>query len=188
MSRLYPAFLRLEDRDVLVVGGGSVASAKLPGLLDAGARVRVVAPEIGAAFERPDVVRHRRPFRDADLDGVAFAIAAAPADVNRAVARAAGTRGVFVNAVDDPANGSAFLGGVVRKGGVTLAISTDGAAPALAGLLREALDAVLPDDLEAWVSVARARRAAWKADGVPLARRRPLLLEALNDLHAARPA
>ena len=60
------------------------------------------------------------------------------------MAAAADARQVFVNAVDDPANASAYLGGVVRRGGVTLAISTDGHAPALAGLLREGLDALLP--------------------------------------------
>lgn len=188
MSGLYPAFLKLRGRDVLVVGGGAVASAKLPGLLDAGARVRVVAPAIGPAFDRPEVARAARPYRDGDLDGVCFAIAAATPAVNRDVARAAAARGLFVNAVDDPVNASAFLGGVVRRGGVTLAVSTDGAAPALAGLLREALAAVLPEDLEAWVATARDQRAAWKAAGTPIGRRRPLLLEALEALYAARPA
>ena len=70
------------------------------------------------------------------------------------VADAAEGRRVFVNAVDDPANASAFLSGVVRRDGVTLAISTSGAAPALTALLREGLDAVLPQDL-AIVDVAR---------------------------------
>ena len=68
-------------------------------------------------------------------------------------------RQVFVNAVDDPANASAYLGGVVRRAGVTFAISTDGRAPALAGLLREGLDAALPEEeLEAWVAEAERLR------------------------------
>ena len=60
-----------------------------------------------------------------------------------------------------PPNASVYLGGVVRREGVTVAISTDGRAPALAGLLREAIDALLPAELQAWLSVndARARRA-----------------------------
>ena len=90
---------------------------------------------------------------------------------------------VFVNAVDDLASASAYLGGVVRKGGVTLAISTDGRAPALAGLLREGLEAVLPDDLEAWHETARAARQDWLRDGVPMDARRPLLLQAINRLY-----
>ena len=90
---------------------------------------------------------------------------------------------MFVNAVDDTDSASAWLGGVFRKGGVTVAVSTDGRAPALAGLLREALQALLPDDLESWAEVAQELRTHWKADGVALARRRPLLLRALNELY-----
>jgi uroporphyrin-III C-methyltransferase/precorrin-2 dehydrogenase/sirohydrochlorin ferrochelatase len=92
---------------------------------------------------------------------------------------------VFVNAVDDPRRASAYLGGVVRRDGVTLAISTDGAAPALAGLLRQALEAVLPHDLAAWVEEARRQKLAWRRDAVPMGERRPALLRALNRLYAA---
>jgi len=100
----------------------------------------------------------------ADLDDAWLVVAAGTPEVNRAVARAAEERQVFVNAVDDPANASAFLSGVVRRDGVTLAISTDGQAPALAGLLREALDVVLPSDLEQWLATARAERVNWLRD------------------------
>jgi hypothetical protein len=79
----------------------------------------------------------QRPFEPADLDGVWLVVAAATPEVNRQVAEVAETRRVFVNAVDDPANASAFLSGVVRRDGVTLAISTSGQAPALVALLRE---------------------------------------------------
>jgi uroporphyrin-III C-methyltransferase/precorrin-2 dehydrogenase/sirohydrochlorin ferrochelatase len=78
------------------------------------------------------------------------------------------------------------LGAVVRRGEVELAISTGGVAPALAGLLREALEAVLPDDLPSWIEIARRERVAWKHRGVPMAERRPLLLRALERLYAAR--
>jgi uroporphyrin-III C-methyltransferase/precorrin-2 dehydrogenase/sirohydrochlorin ferrochelatase len=115
-----------------------------------------------------------------------LAVAAAPPPVNREVAAAAEARRVFVNAVDDPTNASAFLGGVVRRGGVTLAISTDGAAPALAGLLREGLDAMLPEDLEAWMAEARRQRTEWRAEGLPIDARRPRLLEALNRIYESR--
>ena len=90
-----------------------------------------------------------RAFAPADLDGARWVVAAATPEVNREVAAAAAARGLFVNAVDDPAAATAYLGGVVRRGGVALAISTGGVAPALAGLLREALEAVLPHDLDA---------------------------------------
>ena len=91
---------------------------------------------------------------------------------------------MFVNAVDDPPNASVYLGGVVRRGGVTVAISTDGQAPALAGLVRQALEALLPEEeVPRWMSVARDQRAEWIATGVPMDRRRPLLLRALAGLY-----
>src|SRR5205823_909981 len=103
----------------------------------------------------------QRPFAPADLDGAWLVVAAATPDVNRAVADAAERRHIFVNAVDDPANASAFLSGVVRRDGVTIAISTSGDAPALTALLREGLDALLPRDLASWVWRARVERVAW---------------------------
>jgi len=72
---------------------------------------------------------------------------------------------------------------VLRRGDVTLAISTAGRSPGLAGLLREALDRLLPEDLKAWVELAETLRQGWKADGVPIGDRRPLLLRALQELY-----
>jgi len=187
-AHVYPVFLRLEGRRVLLVGGGRVAAGKLPGLLDAGARVTIVAPSIRADLEQPGVTLVRRQFAPGDLDGAFFAIAAATPEVNRAVNAAAEERGLFVNAVDDAASASAFLGGVVRRGGVTVAVSTGGRAPALAGLLREALEAVLPEDVGAWVDLGERVRAGWKERGLPIGERRPLLLRALQDLYAAKEA
>jgi uroporphyrin-III C-methyltransferase/precorrin-2 dehydrogenase/sirohydrochlorin ferrochelatase len=127
-----------------------------------------------------------REFQPSDLDGAWFVVAAAPPEVNRRVAEEAERRQVFVNAVDDPANASVYLGGVVRRGGVTLGISTDGAAPALAGLLREALDALLPADLETWSERAQELRRSWRERAIPMEARRPELLEALNALYMVR--
>lgn len=188
---LFPVFLRLQGRKVLLVGGGPVAAGKLGPLADAGAHVLVVAPAISAEMEREASVRRnvsieRRAFAEADLDGAWFVVAAAPAEVNREVGRAAEKRSLFVNAVDDKDAASAYLGGVVRKGGVTVAVGTDGAAPALAGLLREALEAVLPDELSRWSDLARQARADWKMAGVPMAERRPLLLKALQQSYERR--
>jgi uroporphyrin-III C-methyltransferase / precorrin-2 dehydrogenase / sirohydrochlorin ferrochelatase len=190
MSEFLPLFLNLTGRDVLLVGGGRVAAAKLQQLLAAGARVRVVAPEIADAIRSADVQLAPRPFVPADLDGAWLVVAAATPQANREVAEAAETRRVFVNAVDDPANATAFLSGVVRRDGVTVAISTSGHAPALTALLREALDAILPRDLATWVSQARDERVAWRRDGVPMDERKPKLLQALNALYqdSAEPA
>lgn len=183
MTELLPLFLNLAGRDVVLVGGGPVATAKLRQLLAAGARVHVVAPDLTAEITSQPVTIDQRPFEPADLDGAWLVVAAATPEVNRRVAAAAETRRLFVNAVDDPANASAFLSGVVRREGVTLAISTSGAAPALTALLREGLDALLPRDLATWMWQARAARVAWQREGIPMEARKPRLLEALNALY-----
>jgi siroheme synthase-like protein len=183
---LLPLFVNLAGRRVLLVGAGPVAAGKLAQLRAAGAEVRVVAPDVHPDIEAAGVPIERRGFRAADLHDVWFVVAAAPPAVNREVADAARARRVFVNAVDDPENATAFLSGVVRRDGVTVAISTEGHAPGLTALIREALDALLPRDLGAWMQEARRLRARWRQDGVPMSARRPLLLEALNRLYRRR--
>ena len=185
MTDLLPLFVNLSGRTVVLVGGGSVAAAKLRQLLASGARVRVISPAIVDEIARePRVSIRRGEFTPADLDGAWLVVAAATPEVNRAVAEAAHERRVFVNAVDDPANATAFLSGVVRRDGVTVAVSTSGDAPALTSLIREALDTVLPADLDRWMETARSERTAWRRDGVPMSARKPKLLRALNALYA----
>jgi uroporphyrin-III C-methyltransferase/precorrin-2 dehydrogenase/sirohydrochlorin ferrochelatase len=183
---MFPAFLDLRSRRVVVVGGGPVAAAKIEALVEAGADVTVVAPDVVSEIERRGVTVVRRPFEEADLDGAWWVVAAAPKEVNRRVREAADARRVFVNAVDDPAHATAYLGGVVRRDGVAVAISTDGRAPALAGLLREAIDAWLPPRLDEWLTAADQVRRRWKAERVPMTDRRPQLLETLNEIYAKR--
>ena len=185
---LLPLFLNIAGRRVILVGGGPVAAAKLQQLLATGADVQVVAPDVVEEIDRTaascGVVIARRPFVPEDLDNAWLVVAAATADVNRDVAAAAEARRIFVNAVDDPANASAFLSGVIRREGVTIAISTSGDAPALTALIRQGFDELLPRrELAQWVREARRQRRQWKAEGVPMDARRPLLLEALNRLY-----
>jgi len=195
---LYPVFLKLDGLPVVVVGGGPIAAGKLDGLLAAGARITVVAPAICDAIRTraaeldattPATALRRlvlveRELRPTDLDGARWVVAAATLEVNRDVAEAAAARGLFVNAVDDTRAATAYLGGVIRRGEIEIAISTGGLAPALAGLLREALEAVLPRDLERWIETAIRARTDWKRDQVPISERRPLLLRALDRLYA----
>ena len=179
---LYPVFLKLEGLPVVIVGGGAVAASKLDGLLAAGAHVTVVAPHVLPEIRRRATVLECE-FRPAHLAGARWVVAAATAEVNRDVAAAAAARGLFVNAVDDPASASAYLGGVVRRGPIEIAISTRGLAPARAGLGREAIEAILPEDLNRWLDVAVAARAEHKREHVPIGERRPLLLRALQRLY-----
>jgi uroporphyrin-III C-methyltransferase/precorrin-2 dehydrogenase/sirohydrochlorin ferrochelatase len=181
-----PVFLRFDRRRVVVVGGGVVAASKIPALLAAGATVTVVAPEVSRRIDRARVTVIERGFEPTDLDGAWFVTAAATPEVNRAVREAAEARGVFVNAVDDPSNATAYLGGTIARGGVTVAFSTSGQAPALAGLLREAFDELVPPDIGAWVERASLLSRQQRADEVPMPERRPQLLDALNRLYDSR--
>ncbi len=190
MRHLLPLFLDVKGREVLLVGGGRVAAGKLRQLAAVGARVRVVAPEVSAdlevvagGFQPGDIAIRRERFAASDLDGVWLVVAAATPEANRQVAEAAETQKIFVNAVDDPTNASAFLSGVVRRDAVTIAISTSGDAPALTALVREGLDMVLPPDLGSWMATAREQRAIWRRDRVPMEQRKPRLLRALNRLY-----
>jgi uroporphyrin-III C-methyltransferase / precorrin-2 dehydrogenase / sirohydrochlorin ferrochelatase len=188
VTALLPLFVKLAGRDVVVVGGGAMAAIRVRQLANVGAHLTVVAPTVREDVANFAAVVHRRPFRSSDLDGAWFAVAAATAEVNRAVAAAAEARRVLVNAVDDPEQATAYTGGIFRRGDATVAISTAGRAPALAGLLREAIDAFLPAEVEAWIGTAERERSAWKLERVPLAARRPLLLETLNRLYAPQDA
>jgi len=182
-SSLLPLFLRLRGRRVVVVGGGGMAAVRVRQLLEVGAEVTVVAPELRAEIAQAGVLVVPRRFVDEDLDGAWLAVAAATPAVNRAVARAAEARRIFVNAVDDPKSASAYAAGVVRRAGVTVAVSTEGRAPALTALLREGIEALLPEQLGAWVERAEALRRRWKLEAVAMGDRRPQLLRALVDLH-----
>ncbi len=163
---LYPLFLRLRGRRVLVVGAGSVGARKVRELLAAGADVRVVA----LAGELEGVSVEHRAFVESDLDGVWLVIAATnDGAANRAIAEAAEKRRIFVNAVDDPPNASAFFGAVVRRPPFLIAISSSGELPALSRLLREVLESALPSD--AWIAHARALRKKWKEEGTPMGER-----------------
>jgi uroporphyrin-III C-methyltransferase/precorrin-2 dehydrogenase/sirohydrochlorin ferrochelatase len=181
-----PVFLRFDHRRVVVVGGGAVAATKIPALLAAGADVTVIAPQVSPAIDRARVRVIERAFEPGDLDGAWFVTAAATPHVNRAVGDAADSRGIFVNAVDDPPNATAYLGGTIARGGVTVAFSTGGRAPALAGLLREAFDEIVPADIEQWLTRAHELRQRQKADGVPMSDRRPQLLDTLNEIYERR--
>jgi uroporphyrin-III C-methyltransferase/precorrin-2 dehydrogenase/sirohydrochlorin ferrochelatase len=180
---LLPTFLKIAGRRVVLVGGGAVAASKLDALVRAGAAVTVIAPAVHPAIRASGVAIEIRPFAPGDLDGAWLVVAAATPAVNAAVAREAERRRIFVNAVDDPPNASVYMGGIVRRAGVTIAISTGGEAPALAAVLRETIDAVLPADLDRWTDCARTLRAEWKRDAVPMPERRPLLIEALKGLY-----
>jgi uroporphyrin-III C-methyltransferase/precorrin-2 dehydrogenase/sirohydrochlorin ferrochelatase len=148
----FPVFLDLKQRRCLVVGGDDAAAAKAAQLHRAGAEVAVVAETIGPALRdavRGGAAMHlARHFSPPLLDGVALVmVAGATLAVSEAVALAAQQRGIPVNVMDDARLCSFIMPAIVDRSPVAIAISTGGASPLLAGLLRQWLDSALPRGL-----------------------------------------
>ena len=172
-----PVFLDVREQPCLVVGGGEVAARKAALLRRAGARVTVVAPELGATLAGELAggrIAHRASrFADADLEGFAVAVAATDDDaVNRAVAAAARSRHVPVNVVDQPALCSFILPSIIERPPITVAVSSGGASPVLARLLRARLETLIPAGYGRLAALAGSFRDAVKARFTPAERRR----------------
>jgi siroheme synthase-like protein len=177
---LLPIFVKLAGRPCLLVGAGEVALQKIPSLLAAEARLRVVAlhvrPEMAALAHEGRIEVIEREFNDSDLDGTFLVIAATddPA-VNAAVYRGAVERNVLCNSVDDPPNCDFYFGSIVSRGDLQIAISTAGESPALAQRLRREIDDRLPEDLGPWLrNLGELRREVLAA--YPAGEERRLLL------------
>ena len=177
MPQLYPLFLDVSGRTVVIVGGGAVAARKAAGILAAGGKsVRAVAPKFVREFPQ-EVEKKVGNFEPADLDGAGLVFAATDsAVVNDAVVAEARKSGILVQRVDgeesdDPAD---FISpAVLRCGPIVVAVSTGG-SPALAAGLRDALAGAVTDD---WVNLAEALkqlRPKIKATGLPITRRREI--------------
>ncbi|MCH7789633.1 MAG: bifunctional precorrin-2 dehydrogenase/sirohydrochlorin ferrochelatase [Acidobacteria bacterium] len=129
--------LRLEGRDVLVVGAGTIALRKTHELMEARARVTVVAPDVVGEFDALDVEVQRRRYRSGEAADYWFVVVATNDPVvNRAVFADGEVASVFVNAADDPQNCSAILPARYRQGDLTIAVSTNGRSPAMASWLK----------------------------------------------------
>jgi precorrin-2 dehydrogenase/sirohydrochlorin ferrochelatase len=142
----YLVNLALEGRAAVVIGGGAVAARKVQDLLAAKANVTVIAPQlcdgIVALAGGKRIVAHGRPYRAADLAGAFVVIAATDdEDLNARISADATAMNVLVNVVDRPALCTFTVPATVRRGDLTIAIATEGRCPALAGILREELEA-----------------------------------------------
>ncbi len=145
MAALYPIYLKLEGQECLVVGGGAVAGRKIGGLLDCGASVTVVspelAPELKKAAARGDFCYNERGFRAGDLRGKSLVIAATDdPGLNACIAQSCQKRDIPVNVVDNPGLSDFFVPSVVRRGPLCISISTGGGSPMLARRIREDLE------------------------------------------------
>jgi siroheme synthase-like protein len=165
---LLPIFVKLQDRLVVVVGGGAVAEGKIEGLFAAAARVRVVAPVVTPRtrewIEQKRVEWRAEAFEPRHLDGAFLVIAATSAPgVNEGVFREADARGILCNAVDDIEHCHFYYGSVLQRGDLQVAISTNGKSPALAQRLRIQLEKQFGSEYEVWLEWLGAARELLRA-------------------------
>jgi len=145
MSPYYPVYLDVKDRLCVIIGGGQIAEGKIASLLESGAQIKMISPEVTAEVQ--DMADagilnlEKREYREGDLDGVFVAIAATDDTlVSRRIAQEASEKNVLLNVADVTYLCTFIAPSVVKKGDVTVAISTSGLSPALARKLREDLE------------------------------------------------
>jgi siroheme synthase-like protein len=165
---LLPIFVKLQNRLVVVVGGGAIAQGKIEGLFAAEGRVRVVAPQVTPAIaqwiSQGKVEWQAKTFAPSDLEGAFLVIAATSAPgVNEAVFTEADARRILCNAVDDIEHCHFYYGSVVQRGDLQIAISTNGKSPALAQRLRLLLEKQFGPEYELWLEWLGAARELLRA-------------------------
>lgn len=162
-----PIFIDLRDKPVVVVGGGTVAARKIESLLKAGARVKVIAPEVTdeiASFEELDI--ELREYEEDDLEGALLVVAATDNErINRAVSGEAKQRNIFCNVVDRPELCSFIVPSVVERGPIKVAISTGGLSPALSRRLRLIIGKAIGDEYVGLASVLGKVRPLVRSQG-----------------------
>jgi precorrin-2 dehydrogenase / sirohydrochlorin ferrochelatase len=181
MSTLFPLFLKLEGRTCLVVGGGPIAQGKITGLLETGARVRVVAiqatPAIAEWARYGQIELELRPFSIGDLNQVFLVVVAtSDAELNESIYYEAAARGVLCNVVDVPRLCDFYYPAVVQRGDLQIAISTNGKSPALASRLRQQLEQEFGPAYADWVAELGETRKLLMASELDPERKRELLL------------
>ncbi|HEY6766810.1 MAG TPA: bifunctional precorrin-2 dehydrogenase/sirohydrochlorin ferrochelatase [Candidatus Sulfotelmatobacter sp.] len=157
MTSLFPMFVKLTGRQVLVVGGGKVAEPKIAGLLETGAHIRVVTIDASAGVRRwaeaKRIDLQLRKFSACDLDGCFLAVVAtASRSLNELVYAEAQKRGVLCNVVDVPDVCDFYYPAVVRRGDLQIAVSTAGHSPSLAQKLRQQLERQFGPGYAEWVA------------------------------------
>ena len=174
----FPAFIKLDDRKVLLVGGGRIAAEKLEKLLDFTADITIVAPEISEAVEtmargRGLTVR-RRPYEPGDLEGIFVAVVAVDdLDLQKEIYEACQSRHMLCNSVDSVDYCDFIFPSYTKKGALTVAFSTSGISPSVAKYLRRAVEASIPDTIADFLEEMKRLRAS-----LPKGKERMRLLDA----------
>jgi precorrin-2 dehydrogenase/sirohydrochlorin ferrochelatase len=171
VTNLFPMFVKLKGRQCLVVGAGKIGQEKIGGLLDTGARIRVVALEASPAVREwakaGKVELEVRAFSPDDLDGAFLTIVATSSrTLNERVYYEAQRRGVLCNVVDVPDLCDFFYPSVVRRGDLQIAVSTAGQSPSLAQKIRQQLEKQFGPGYAAWVAELGETRRLILASGL----------------------
>ncbi|HVT84402.1 MAG TPA: bifunctional precorrin-2 dehydrogenase/sirohydrochlorin ferrochelatase [Chitinophagaceae bacterium] len=156
VNTLFPVFLKLDQLQTLLVGAGAIGFEKLSSLLNnsPNANISIVAPDILNAIramvkDRSNCIIHEREFEDKDLDGKHFVICATGNKrLNEYVKNKAAKKNIIVNVADTPALCDAYLGSIVQKGNLKIAISTNGKSPTIAKRLKEQLHDMIPAEID----------------------------------------
>jgi len=185
----YPAMLDLDGRDALLVGGGEVAAQKAGPLLEAGVRLRIVAPHLVptllARVEAQEATWEARQVQPGDVADAAVVVCATDSrEVNRRVYEEATAAGIPVNVVDDPDLCSFIVPATVRRGALQIAISTGGRSPAFAKFMRRQIEEAVGDEYGELAELAGRMRDSARAAGIGYEERDRVAAEALPRLLA----
>lgn len=170
MNNPYPVFLDIKAKRCVVVGGGRVAERRVKSLLECGAIVKIISPELSQDLElmaeKKFIEVVKRDFCSGDLEGAFLAIAASDqAEVNRMVVEEARWRGALVDSSTEPTEGNFILPSVVRSGGLAIAISTSGSSPTLARMIREELEQSLGPEHATLIKLVSEVRTEFRKRG-----------------------
>jgi len=181
-EKLFPMFLKLSARPCLVVGAGAIAESKIASLLEAGGRMRVVAPkatqQVRSWAQSNTLEWHQRPFEPSDLDGMFLVVAATSStELHELIFEEATRRGVLCNIVDVPPLCDFYYPSVVQRGALQIAISTAGQSPALAQRLRQQLENQFGPEYEEWLAQLGEARDKLHATDMDSGERKRLLHE-----------
>ena len=167
----FPVFLNVRRKKCVVIGGGQVAFRKVRTLLDCGASVTVISPvlhpDLSELANKKSIQVIRRSYKSGDLKGAFIVIAATDTkETNRKVAKEAGRVGALVNVVDDPEPSDFIVPSLLRRGDLTIAISTGGMSPALARKIRTRLEDSFGEEYALLVSLVEEVRSTLRRKGI----------------------
>ncbi len=175
MCSYYPIFINLENKPVLIVGGGTVAYRKVQTLLEYGAQIRIISPEVGPQLEElidsKQCLWIPREYTEGDIQDVVIVFSCTDKEeINARVAKEAQTKNTLINVVDDPEKCSFIVPSIMRRGNLSIAVSTAGSSPKVASQIRQELEELYGHEIEIYLQLLKTWRIEAK-NTLPLDKR-----------------